>query len=181
MAAVLFPFSCRLTEATLAVALLSLTLFVTRIVLGISRQTSRTISIIYDSLLAFFWFRLLLSQASGDFSDPRHPSPRPWYLVRKCPTDTAAACYVAQASFAISVLAALFYGGRLLASAIEMVVVWARAQEDEYQLLAMNSDLVDEENGPCLEDATAREKERYRYLYEEALSPVLAFFPQDLR
>lgn len=179
MVAVLFLFLGRLTEAMLAVALLSLTLLV--IVLGISRQTSRTISIIYDSLLAFFWFRLLLSQASGDFSDPRHPSPRPWYLVRKCPTDTAAACYVAQASFAISVLAALFYGGRLLAAAIEMVVVWARAQKDGYQLLAMSSDLVDEENGPFLEDAAAREKERYRYLYEEALSPVLAFFPQDVR
>ncbi|KAL2291726.1 hypothetical protein FJTKL_11930 [Diaporthe vaccinii] len=166
--------SQQLTEAMLAVALLSLTLLVTRIVLGISRQTSRTISIIYDSLLAFFWFRLLLSQASGDFSDPRHPSPRPWYLVRKCPTDTAAACYVAQASFAISVLAALFYGGRFLAAAIEMVVVWARAQEDGYQLVAMNSDLVDE-------DAAAREKERYWHLYEDALSPVLAFFPQNVR
>lgn len=182
MVAVLFLLFCRLTEATLAVALLSLSLFVTRIVLGISRQTSRAISIIYDSLLAFFWFRLLLSQASGDFSDPRHPSPRPWYLVRKCPTDTAAACYVAQASFALSVLAVLFYSGRFVAAAVEIVVVWARAQEDGYQLVAMSSDLVvNEENDPCLEDAAAREKERYRYLYEEALSPVLAFFPQDVK
>lgn len=181
MVAALFLLFCRLTEATLAVALLSLSLFVTRIVLGISRQASRTISIIYDSLLAFFWFRLLLSQASGDFSDPRYPSPRPWYLVRKCPTDMAAACYVAQAGFAVSVLAALFYGGRFVAAAIEILMVWVRAQEDGYQLVAMDSNLVDEENDPCLEDAAAREKERYRYLYEEALSPVLAFFPQDVR
>lgn len=101
--------------------------------------------------------------------------------MRKCPTDTAAACYVAQAGFAISVLAALFYGGRFVAAAIEIGVAWVRAQEDGYQLVAMNSDLVDEENDPCLKDAAAREKERYGYLYEEALSPVLAFFPQDMR
>ena len=180
MVAALF-LCCRLTEATLAVALLSLSLFVTRIVLGVSRQMSRTISIIYDSLLAFFWFRLLLSQASGDFSDPRHPSPRPWYLMRKCPADTAAACYVAQASFAVSVLAALFYGGRFVAAGIEEAVVWIKAQECGYQHVPMNSDFVDEENDLCPECAAASEKERYRYIYGEALSPVLAFFPEDVR
>lgn len=180
MVAVLFLF-CRLTEAMLAVALLSLSLFVTRIVLGMSQQMSRTLSILYDSLLAFFWFRVLLCQTSGDFSDPRHPSPRPWYLMRKCPTDTAAACYTAQASFAVSVLAALFYGGRFVAAAIEVAVVWIKDQETRHQFVAIDSDPVDEENDLCLEDATAREKERYRYLYEEALSPVLAFFPQDSR
>lgn len=180
MVAILF-LSCRLTEATLAVALLSLSLFVTRIVLGISQQMSRTISILYDSLLAFFWTRTLLCQTSGDFSDPRHPSSRPWYLMRKCPTDTAAACYIAQASFAVSVLAALFYGGRFVAAAIEVAVVWIKDQETRHRFIAIHPDPVDEENDICLEDAAAREKERYRYLYEEALSPVLAFFPKDSR
>lgn len=172
---------CRLAEAMLAIALLSSSIFVTRIVLGISRQMSRTISIIYDSLLAFLWFRLLLSQASGDFSDPRHPSPWPWYLMRKCPTDTAAACYVAQASFAVSVLAALFYGGRFVAAGIEIAVAWVKAQEDGYQHVATKPDFVDEENGLCPECAAASEKERYRHFYGEPLSPVLAFFPEDVR
>lgn len=171
--------SRRLTEATLAVALLSLSLFLTRIILENSQQMSRTISILYDSFLAFFWFRVLLCQTSGDFSDPRHPSPRPWYLIRTCPTDTAAACYIAQASFAVSVLAALFYGGRFVAAAIEVAVVWIKDQEIRHQFVALEQDPVDEENDLCLEDAAAREKERYRYLYEEALSPVLAFFPRD--
>lgn len=124
---------------------------------------------------------MLLSQASGDLSDPRHPSPWPWYLTQTCPTDTAAACYVAQASFAVSVLAALFYGGRFVAAAIEIAVVWVRAHEDGYQLVATDSGLEDEENGTALQDAAAREKERYLYLYEEALSPVLAFFPEGVR
>lgn len=172
---------CRLTEATLAVALLSLVLFVTRIILGISRQMSRTISIIYDSLLAFFWFRLLLSQASGDFSDPRHPSAWPWHLTRTCPTDIAAACYVAQASFVVSVLAALFYGGRFVAAGIEEAGMWIKAQECGYQYVPMNSDFGDEENGLCPECAAASEKEQIRRLYGEALSPVLAFFPEDVR
>ena len=180
VAVLLLP--CRLTEATLAVALLSLSLFVTRIVLGISRQMSQNtsaISILYDSLLTFFWFRVLLSQASGDLTDPRHPSPLPWYLMRKCPTDTAAACGVAQASFAVSVLAALFYGGRCVAPLIEVAVVWVKAQEDGYHRVAMDPAFVDVENDPFSESAVAREKERYRYLYKEALSPVLAFFPED--
>lgn len=172
---------CRLAEAMLAIALLSSSIFVTRIVLGISRQMSRTISTIYDSLLAFLWFRLLLSQASGDFSDSRHPSPWPWYLMRKCPTDTAVACYVAQASFAVSVVAALFYGGRFVAAGIETILAWVKAEEDGYQYVAMKPDFVDEENGLCPECAAASEKERYLYICGEALSPVLAFFPEDVR
>lgn len=172
---------CRLTEATFAIALLSLSLFVTRIVLGLSRQMSRSISIIYDSILAFFWFRLLLSQASGDFSDPRHPSPWPWYLTRTCPTDTAAPCFVAQAGFVISVVAASFYGGRFVTAGIEEAVAWVRARECGYQYVPMKADLVDEENGLCPECAAASEKDRYRRLYGEALSPVLAFFPEDVR
>lgn len=163
----------------LAVALLSLSLFLARTILEISQQMYRTISMLYDSLLAFFWTRILLCQTSGDFSDPRHPSSRPWYLMRKCPTDTAAACYIAQASFAVSVLAALFYGGRFVAAAIEVAVVWIKDQETRHQFVAIDPDAVDEENDLCLENATVREKERYRYLYEEALSPVLAFFPKD--
>lgn len=142
---------------------------------------SRTISIIYDSLLAFFWFRLLLSQASGDFSDPRHPSAWPWHLTRTCPTDIAAACLVAQASFVVSVLAALFYGGRIIAAGIEEAWIWNKAKECGYQYVPRDSDLGDEENDLCPECAVASEKERYRRLYGEALSPVLAFFPEDVR
>lgn len=173
--------SCRLTQATLAIALLSLVLFMTRIVLGISRQMSRTISIIYDGILSFFWFRLLLSQASGDFSDPRHPSPRPWFLTRTCPTDTAAACYIAQAGFAISILATVFYGGRLVAAAVKFAVLSFKAQEEGYRRVTTTPGFLDEEEGLCPECAAALEKERYRYHYEQALSPVLAFFPDDVR
>jgi hypothetical protein len=100
--------------------------------------------------------------------------------MRTCPADTAAACYVAQASFAVSVLAALFYGGRFVAAGIEEAVVWIKAQECGYQHVPMSSDFVDEENDLCPECAAASEKEQYRYLYGEALSPVLAFFPEDV-
>jgi hypothetical protein len=101
--------------------------------------------------------------------------------MQKCPTDTATAYYVAQISFAVSIIAALFYGGRFIAAALEVAVVWIKNQENGYQLVATNLDPVDEENGLYLEDAAAREKEQYRYLYEEALSPMLAFFPEDSR
>jgi hypothetical protein len=142
---------------------------------------ARAISIIYDGLLGFLWFRLLLSQASGDFSDPRHPSPRPWYLTRTCPTDTASACYIAQASLVISGLAALFYGGRFVSACIEEAVVWIKLKKSGSQCLSMKSSSGDEEDGLCPECAAATEKERYRHVYGEALSPVLAFFPDDMR
>ncbi|POS71428.1 hypothetical protein DHEL01_v210176 [Diaporthe helianthi] len=119
---------------------------------------SRTISIIYDTILSFFWFRILLLQASGDYSDPRHPSPWPWYLTRTCPTDTAATCYITQAGFAISVLATLFYGGRIIAAAIEIAVLSFKAQEGGYRRVAMNPDVLDEESGLCPDCAAAEEK-----------------------
>ncbi|KAG8157890.1 hypothetical protein KVR01_012162 [Diaporthe batatas] len=171
--------SQQLTQATLAIALLSLILFITRIVLRISGQLSRTVSIIYDSILSFFWVRVLLSQASGDLSDPRHPSTWPWYLTRTCPTDTAAACITTQAGFAISVLATVFYGGRLMASAVGIAGLSFKPKEDGYRSVALIPNLFDQENGLCPDCAAALEKERYRYHYGEALSPVLAFFPND--
>lgn len=86
-----------------------------------------------------------------------------------------------QAGFAISIIAALFYGGRLIAAAIHVGVLSFKAEKDGYRSVAMSPGYSDEEDGLCPECAAALEKERFRHYYGEALSPVLAFFPEDVR
>lgn len=171
-----FLFFPRLVDATLAVAILSAILMLARFIMGFFGQFSQIFSLLYDGLLAFFWFHSLSSQASPDFLDMQHPSPLPWYLTRQCPEDIATPCRVTQASFVISALATLFYTARLIGTIVEVARVWRKTHRDDYQLITVQ---LDEEGGMGREEAAARERERY--LYREALSPVLAFFPEDAR
>ncbi|KAG7142141.1 hypothetical protein HYQ45_001418 [Verticillium longisporum] len=67
----------RLTDASLAVALLSIFIMVARMVMTSCGQMSRTFSMLYDAFLAFVWIYSVSSQASGDYSDMEHPSPHP--------------------------------------------------------------------------------------------------------
>ncbi|KAK1853768.1 hypothetical protein CCHR01_03646 [Colletotrichum chrysophilum] len=73
-----FLFFPRLVDATLAVAILSAILMLARFIMGFSGQFSPIFSLLYDGLLAFFWFHSLSSQASPVFLDMQHPSPLPW-------------------------------------------------------------------------------------------------------
>ncbi|KAH9229472.1 hypothetical protein K456DRAFT_56360 [Colletotrichum gloeosporioides 23] len=159
-----------LVDATLAVTILSAILM---IVFG---QFSQIFSLLYDDILAFFWLHSLSSQASPDLSDMQHPSPLPWYLTRQCPEDMATPWRVTQASFVISAFATLFYTARFIGMIVEVARVWRKTHGDDYQLITMQ---LDEERGMGREEAEARERERY--LCREALSPVLAFFPEDAR
>ncbi|PNH38095.1 hypothetical protein VD0004_g8712 [Verticillium dahliae] len=67
----------RLTDASLAVALLSIFIMVARMVMTSCGQMSRTFSMLYDAFLAFVWIYSVSLQASGDFSDMEHLSPHP--------------------------------------------------------------------------------------------------------
>ncbi|EQB47772.1 hypothetical protein CGLO_13062 [Colletotrichum gloeosporioides Cg-14] len=163
-----------LVDATLSVTILSVILMIARFIMGFFGQFSQIFSLLYDGLLAFFWFHSLSSQASPDFSDMQHPSPLPWYLTRQCPEDMATPCRVTQASFVISALATLFYTARFIGTIVEVARALRKIHRDDYQLIMMQ---IDEEGGIGREEAAARERERY--LYREALSPVLAFFPED--
>ncbi|KAK2054400.1 hypothetical protein LY76DRAFT_522625 [Colletotrichum caudatum] len=168
-----------LTDATLAVALLSLVLLAARATMAYFGHMSRAVSLIYDALLIFFWLHSIDSQVSGDFSDPERPSPRPWYLTRRCRGDVATACRVAQASFAISILAALFYGGRLLVTAAEAAKAYREHRRGVHRLVPMDLDLVNSQDWASREAGS--EIEAKRDVYRDYLSPVLAFFPEDDR
>ncbi|KAK2038479.1 hypothetical protein LZ31DRAFT_559558 [Colletotrichum somersetense] len=168
-----------LSDATLAVALLSLVLLAARATMAYFGHASRAVSLIYDAFLVFFWLHSIESQASGDFSNPERPSPRPWYLTRHCRGNVATACRVAQASFAISILAALFYGGRLLATAAEAAKAYREYQRGVHRLVPMDADLMNSEDWASREAGS--EIEAKRNVYRNYLSPVLAFFPEDDR
>ncbi|KAF6803178.1 hypothetical protein CSOJ01_11093 [Colletotrichum sojae] len=174
-----------LTDGTLAVALLSLILMVARVIMGHFGQMNRIFSILYDGLLTILWLHSLSLQSSGDLSDSQHPSTSPWFLMRQCQRDVATTCHTAQAGFAVSVIAAIFYSGRSIATTVEAASQWRSTRKGEYRAVPVRLDFVGEEGDigeeDDIRDEEARKRERDKYLYQEALSPVLAFFPADAR
>ncbi|KAF6804360.1 hypothetical protein CMUS01_14867 [Colletotrichum musicola] len=167
-----------LSDGTLAVALLSLILMVARLVMGHLGQMNRIFSILYDGLLTVLWLHSLSLQTSGDPSDPQHPSTSPWFFTRQCPRDVATACHIVQAGYAFSVIAAVFYSGRLIATAVQAARGWRSNRKGRYRAVPEEGDIDEEDD---ISDEEARRRERDKYLYQEALSPVLAFFPADAR
>ncbi|RAQ99583.1 hypothetical protein DDE82_008097 [Stemphylium lycopersici] len=68
-----------------------------------------TTNAMYDVLLAGLWVCSAVLQDSGDFSDPKHISIRPWYLDRGCEDAwpwTRGGCEVMRTSYGLSILAA---------------------------------------------------------------------------
>jgi hypothetical protein len=161
----------RSTESLLAVAVLSLVVCLARAVTFKFRYIPRFANIGYDLLLCSFWILCAAVQNSSDRSDPEHPSKHPWYLTRGCAVAwdaNQAICRTAQASFAVSILAAVFYGGRLLAEAVSVMQDAGRPAEER-----MFGHKMDPE-----ELAVLRMVE-YNRVQEQALSPLLAFFPDS--
>lgn len=78
-----------------------------------------------------------------------------------------AICHVAQASFVVSILAAMFYGLRLLLEAVKILL--EATQPPEERSLGLKYNRAEE-----LELLRVVEINRVQ---EQALSPVLAFFP----
>lgn len=137
---------------------------------------------LYDLLLAALWTVSLVGQTSGDASDAAHPSARPWYLVRSCSEGWASNrdyCRVAQASFGVSVLAAGLYFGRLVWRGCEVVCRWRHRGEG---WMAVDGE---EKFGDGREEEKYSDEERGVVAREDqtdqALSPVLAFFPSGSR
>lgn len=93
---------CSVTDSALAISILSLLICVARMVLRYYDATIRWIDIGYSAILGSLWGFSVQSQSSGDFSDPGHPSIRPWYLERGCHSVTEPfrdACVFGKASF----------------------------------------------------------------------------------
>lgn len=170
-----------MTDSNLAIAILSFVIFLARGIIAHLDYLPGYATVLYDMLLAFLWIVSLAGQASGDFSDPDHPSAHPWYLTRGCAdgwAGTRGFCHVAQASFAISMLAAMLYCGRLLREA--MLVAYHRGRTHERNWTAVDVEDVEEANEEKYSDVEQETGMRLAVReerYDTGLSPVLAFFP----
>lgn len=170
--------SQRLTDGNLGVALLALLFALARIVMSVSGQMTPIFSSIYDFISTLAWLNSVIAQASGDVTDPEHPSAHPWYLTRSCAT----ACRVSQASFVVSILMVILCGGRLV-----LTTSWAvrehRAYREgaRYEMILTKADLFNDSDDVETSAARLSVEDRERIIYREALSPVLAFFPEDAR
>ncbi|KAJ0426176.1 hypothetical protein BJY00DRAFT_307675 [Aspergillus carlsbadensis] len=80
--------SDEITESNLGITAVSAIAWIVRIVLRGSRPSGSTrynnILLLFDAVLAALWALSIANQVSGDLSDPKHPSDRPWYLVYRC-------------------------------------------------------------------------------------------------
>ncbi|TGO33292.1 hypothetical protein BHYA_0254g00070 [Botrytis hyacinthi] len=102
-----FIWSRRCTEFNLAAGIFTLCLFLTRQLLALATSIGTLTEIYLISCVLLFWVLSCIGQRSPDYSDPDHPSRVPWYLNHSCSiasTQSQAACYVAQASFALTVV-----------------------------------------------------------------------------
>lgn len=171
----------RLTDSNLAIAVLSFTTFFARLVMLHLGFLPRWVELVYSILLSSMWAMSISRQVSGDFSDPEHISHHPWYLTRSCGAswdENRGYCRVAQASFAVSIVAAIACICRLVVQAGQTIHTRRVSDEERND----NKDWeagVDGRPGETdhltpseLDIAAAR-------LYEDALSPVLAFFPES--
>lgn len=168
-AANLLLFNFRLTDSNLALAILSLVVFVARVLMLRLGYLPKSVNILYDIILATLWVFSTVGQNSGDFSDPQHISEHPWYLTRGCsatrgPTKTY--CQAARASFVVSVLAIVVYGTKVFVEALAEAYNRGKAQDQEWNKVEeeYSDSEVDEEDWQS-----------------QALSPVLAFYPASPR
>lgn len=89
----------------MGISTLSLLICLARMVLHYYDATMMWIEVGYSAILGTLWCYSVQSQTSGDFSDPSHPSIRPWYLERGCHGIKGTfhdACVFGQASFALA-------------------------------------------------------------------------------
>ncbi|KAM5354413.1 hypothetical protein ACJ41O_001062 [Fusarium nematophilum] len=173
----------RLTDSNLAIAILGFVIFVARATMSHLEYLPCYVNTLYDILLLGLWTVSLTGQASGDLSDPQHPSPYPWYLTRSCSEawgKNRGYCHVAQASFAVSILAAVLYGGRIIREVLLMAYRRGRAHERDWSVKDVEMDV---ESISIRDKYSDGERETVEMLTvredwnDQALSPVLAFFP----
>jgi hypothetical protein len=172
----------RLYASNLAIAILGLVVFIAHTAMSHLRYLPRYVNNIYDTILLVLWAMSIADQTSSDFTDPEHPSPHPWYLTRGCSAawdKTRGYCQIAQASFAMSLIAAILYFARLVREA--MLIAYERGQRHQPKWPVQDVEEVESMAGIYMDDDGESEAELItkESRHSMALSPVLAFFPSS--
>lgn len=199
----------RLTNSNLAKAILSSTVFIVRAATSRFGNPFPRINALYSIILCLLWAACLRDQTSPDFSDAQHPSVRPWYLMKSCSEaqdDAQFACGAAQTSFHITVMTVLVYCLRTVLDLTETTAVWRarrvareRVEDRELRIATEQAFRASEGKGcsnrsgdyddinsvydydPNHERQGTSEQRRQDCNTSEAASPVLAFYPADVR
>ncbi|KAI6776679.1 hypothetical protein HG530_000624 [Fusarium avenaceum] len=173
--------SQRLHTSNLAIAILGFVVFFARTAMSHLRYLPRYANVTYDMILLGLWAVSITGQTSSDFSDPEHPSVHPWYLTRGCSVAwdrTEGYCRTAQAGFALSIMAMVLYGTRLMREVV--LIAYERGQRDQPKWSAQDDGVEPMESiytdGEWDSASTSKVVED---IQSQALSPVLAFFPSD--
>jgi len=98
----------RLAESNLGIALLGFILWIVRVALILLEASAARVDLCYDTVLVILWSYSINSLSSIDFSDPRHPSLTPCYLLHGCDTvedGIHTYCILAKVIFGMSILA----------------------------------------------------------------------------
>lgn len=142
----------------LAIAALSLLVVCLRVILSRLGYLSQTVTAMYDVLLCFLWSLSVISQ---------YRLVTEQYRGIGCGDD--ASCTAIGACFFISTIAAVTYAARLVCH----VTNWMQERNKEKRLKSQQSWLsFEEEEGEP-------DAEQSKQVFKEALSPVLAFFPES--
>ncbi|KAI8959680.1 hypothetical protein F5Y11DRAFT_296620 [Daldinia sp. FL1419] len=108
-----FVWSQTLTDFTVAIAVLSLFLLLTKLVAFIMHVWYPILALVINIALLALYITSIAGQAGPDYLDPDHPSPVAWYIAKPC---TVAAnqtvqgyCKMAKGSFAIACIMLAIY------------------------------------------------------------------------
>lgn len=112
---------------------------------------------------------------SGDSTDEAHLSSTPWFLTRSCAKiwpETKVACHALQAGFCISLLIACLLAVRISSIVLGLWQEWTRPFD--WRAHPHDPEVADLDRLLELQD-----RPDVASIHQQALSPVLAFFPED--
>ena len=137
----------------------------------------KPVLLLYYFLMECTWIYSLGQQMSGDSTDEAHPSSTPWFLTRSCANiwpETKVACHALQAGFCISLLMACLLAVRISSIVLGLWQGWARPFDRRTH--PHDPEVADLDHLLELHD-----RSDVVTIHQQALSPVLAFFPEDRR
>lgn len=95
------------TVWNVVITVLSLFVFLVKVVLYISKGFPPIVSAIVHSIILALWLGSVSQQAGPDYIDAKHPSKFPWYLTRGCGAPVSlkvqSGCKMTVGGFAVSI------------------------------------------------------------------------------
>lgn len=96
------------TSFNVVVSVFAMFLLLVKVVMFVMHCWWPLLSTIVNPILVTLWALSAWAQAGPDYSDPQHPMPVAWYLVKNCsvaaPSGNYSNCMQAKAAFAVTIV-----------------------------------------------------------------------------